>query len=89
MKQLEDLIDRIVERINVNLRDFKFDAGPFIRNLIPPDRLVKFYAFCGVTPHHPFHFRFTRSNLAGSYFLGRCTVDHALLYKSDIRGDEL
>lgn len=89
MKQLESLIDRIVERINVNLRDFKFNAGPFVRSMIPSNRLVKFYAFCGVTPHHPFHFHFTRSNLAGSYFMGRCSVDHAVLYKSDIRGDEL
>jgi hypothetical protein len=24
--------------------------------------------------HHPLHFRFSRSNLAGSYFLGKCRV---------------
>jgi hypothetical protein len=27
--------------------------------------------------------------LSGSYFLGRCRVTNTLLYKSDIRGDEL
>ena len=89
MKQLGNLIDRIVERINVNLRDFHFDADAFVRRTIPLNRLGKFYAFYGITPQHPFHFHFFRSNLSGSYFLGRCTVDHAVVHKSDIRGDEL
>ncbi len=89
MKQLGNLMDRIIARINVNLRDFQFDADPFVRRTIPLNRLVKFYAFYGITPQQPFHFRIFRSNLSGSYFLGRCTVDHAVVYKSDIRGDEL
>ena len=35
------------------------------------------------------YFRFNQSSLAGSYFLGKCIVDYSVLYKSDIRGDEL
>jgi len=89
MKQLENLIDRIIGRINVNLRDFGFDAAAFIQGIIPSKRLVQLNAFLGVTHQHPIHFHFSRSNLAGSYFLGKCLVDHAVLYKSDIRGDEL
>jgi carbonic anhydrase/acetyltransferase-like protein (isoleucine patch superfamily) len=89
MRQLGNLIELIIERVNINLREQDFDAGPYIRQTIPLNRLVKFYAFCGITPQHPLHFHFSRSNLAGSYFLGKCKVDHSILYKSDVRGDEL
>ncbi len=88
MQQLENLFERIVERVNINLREANFDAGPYIRKA-PMKRLIKFYAFYGVTQQHPFFYSFTRSNLAGSYFLGKCIVDHSIVYKSDIRGDEL
>ncbi|MBW1609152.1 MAG: transferase, partial [Deltaproteobacteria bacterium] len=47
MKQLGNLIERIVERININLRDFGFDADPYVRETIPLRQLSKFYAFCG------------------------------------------
>lgn len=89
MRQLEKLIDRIVDRVNVNLREPAFDVGPYVRKLIPLDQFLKFYAFYGLTLHHPLHFHFNRSSMAGSYFLGKCIVDHSVLYKSDIRGDEL
>jgi len=89
MKELEKLIDRIINRVNVNLREPSFDAGPFVRHLIPFDQYVKFYAFYGLTPYHPLYFHFSHASLAGSYFLGKCVVDHSVLYKSDIRGDEL
>ena len=89
MKHLGNLIDRVVERININLREFDFDADPYVRKTIPMRQLGKFYAFCGITPQHPIHFRFSRSNLAGSYFYGKCTVENSVLYKSDVRGDEL
>ncbi len=51
--------------------------------------MVKFYAFYGITPHHLLDFQFRHSNLAGSYFLGKCRTTNSILYKSDIRGDEL
>lgn len=89
MKQIESLIDRVIRRVNVNLREPAFDAGPYMRTVVPLPQFLKFYAFCGLTRHLPLHFRFTRSSLAGSYFLGKCLVDSSVLYKSDIRSDEL
>jgi carbonic anhydrase/acetyltransferase-like protein (isoleucine patch superfamily) len=89
MTQLKKLIDRIINRVNINLREPAFDVGGYLRRLIPLDKFTKFYAFYGLTPHHPLLFRFTHSSLAGSYFLGKCIVDYSVLYKSDIRGDEL
>lgn len=92
MNQLEKLFDRNIGRLNISLQGFNFDAAGYLKYLqdyIPLRQLIKFYAFYGVTSHHPFHFHFSRSNLAGSYFLGRCSVDNTILYKSDIRGDEL
>ncbi len=89
MKELEKLFNRIVQRVNINLRELKFDVSPFADALIPPDRMTKFYAFYGITPDHPLDLHFEHSALAGSYFLGKCRVRNSILYKSDIRGDEL
>jgi carbonic anhydrase/acetyltransferase-like protein (isoleucine patch superfamily) len=89
MKQLEQLIDRIITRVNINLREPAFDVRPYIQGIIPRQQFGKFYAFYGLTSHHPLYFRFNHSSLAGSYFLGKCLVDYSVLYKSDIRGDEL
>jgi carbonic anhydrase/acetyltransferase-like protein (isoleucine patch superfamily) len=89
MQKLEPLIERIIRHVNINLQDRAFDAGAFLKPCIPEHKLARYYAFCGVTGRHPLHFRFSRSSLAGSYFLGKCRVDDSVLYKSDIRGDEL
>ena len=89
MQKLQKLIDRIIRRININLRDLEFDSGPYLRPCIPDKKLSSFYAFYGITGHHPLHFSFSHSNLGGSYFLGKCRVDGSVLYKTDIRGDEL
>ncbi len=89
MKALQHLFDRILQRVNINLRELKFDVGPLAHNLIPFNQMSKFYAFYGVTPHHPLNFNFRQSSLAGSYFLGKCRTTNSILYKSDIRGDEL
>ena len=89
MKALEKLLSRIVQRININLRELDYDVNPFINNLISLKQMVKFYAFYGITPHHPLNFEFRQSSLAGSYFLGKCRTTNSMLYKSDIRGDEL
>jgi carbonic anhydrase/acetyltransferase-like protein (isoleucine patch superfamily) len=89
MQKLENLLERIIRRLNINLRGFDFDSGPFLKGCVPLAQLFKFYAFYAVTTHHPIHFHFSNSNLAGSYFLGKCKVDNAILYKSDVRGDEL
>ena len=89
MGRVQELLERIIQRVNVNLREPLFDVGPYVRNLIPWNQLVRFYAFYGFTPYHPLTFRFRRSNLSGSYFLGKCHVSDSILYKCDIRGDEL
>lgn len=89
MKELLKLFDRIIQRVNINLRELEFDVNPMVNKLIPTGQMTKFYAFYGITPHHPLNFVFKHSNLSGSYFLGRCRVTNSLLYKSDIRGDEL
>ncbi|MCP4341557.1 MAG: transferase [Desulfobulbaceae bacterium] len=89
MKELERIFNRIVQRVNINLRELNFDVSPFADALIPPDQMSKFYAFYGITPDHPLDLHFEHSALAGSYFLGKCRVRNSLLYKSDIRGDEL
>jgi len=89
MQELEKLLNRIIQKININLRELDYDVSPFIRDLIPLDQLVKFYAFYGITPHHPLDLQFMHSSLAGSYFLGKCRAVNSILYKSDIRGDEL
>ena len=89
MQALKKLLDRIIQRVNINLRELGFDVTRHVHEIIPLKQMVKFYAFYGITPHHPLNFQFTHSNLAGSYFLGKCRVTNSLLYKSDIRGDEL
>ncbi|BBO80385.1 hypothetical protein DSCO28_09510 [Desulfosarcina ovata subsp. sediminis] len=89
MKELEKLFDRIVQRVNINLRELEFDVNPLVNKLIPTRQMTRFYAFYGLTPHHPLNFVFRHSNLSGSYFLGKVRVTNSLLYKSDIRGDEL
>ena len=89
MKELEKLFDRIVQRTNINLRELKADVNPFVRNIIPLSQFLKFYAFYGISSNHSLDMQFTHSSLSGSYFLGKCRVSNSILYKSDIRGDEL
>lgn len=89
MKALEELFSRIVQRVNINLREINFDAKPYVWDLIPKEQMKKFYAFYGISPDHPLNLQFKNSGLAGSYFLGQCRVTNSLLYKTDVRGDEL
>ena len=89
MKELEKLLDRIIQRININLRELDYDVRPYIKDLVRLNQMVKFYAFYGITPNHPLDFVFKHSSLAGSYFLGKIRTRNSILYKSDIRGDEL
>ncbi|NOX32950.1 MAG: transferase [Deltaproteobacteria bacterium] len=89
MENLRLLNKRIVSRINANLREFNFDAGSFAANAIEYDKLSRFYCLYGVTSCHPIDFNFRNASMAGSYFLGKCSVNQSIIYKSDIRGDEL
>ena len=89
MKKLETLFDHITARVNVNLKPMGIDVRPILKNSIPRERHLLYYAFYALTEDHPISFKFTHSNLAGTYFLGKTQVDRSVLYKSDIRGDEL
>ena len=89
MNELQNLYDRIIQRVNINLRELDFDAEQYSAGLIQPEQMNKFYAFYGITTDHPLNLVFKKSGLAGSYFLGKCRVIDSLLYKTDIRGDEL
>jgi len=89
MKELTKLLDRIIQRVNINLRELDYDITAFVKNLVPLSQMIKFYSFYGMTPHHPLDFQFKHSSLAGTYFLGKCRTNNSMLYKSDIRGDEL
>ncbi len=88
MKELLKLYRRIVQRVNINLREFNFDVEPLICDLVSFDELEKVHGFYAITSQHPLDFQFRDSNLAGSYFLGKCRTTNSILYKSDIRGDE-
>ena len=89
MKNLEALFDHIAARVNVNLKPMGVDVRSLLKNTIPRERHLLYYAFYALTEDHPISFRFVNSNLAGTYFLGKTLVDRSVLYKSDVRGDEL
>ncbi|MBI9081177.1 MAG: transferase, partial [Pseudodesulfovibrio sp.] len=89
MDKLDALFDHISSRVNVNLMPMGIDIAPLLKNTIPRDRHLLYYAFYAMTTDHPLSFQFTNSNLGGTYFLGKTRVDRSVLYKSDIRGDEL
>lgn len=89
MFEIEKIFKRIIQRVNINLRDLFFDVSPFVTGHINLEQMNKFYAFYGITSDIPLDLKFIHSSLAGSYFLGKCQVTNSLLYKSDIRGDEL
>jgi carbonic anhydrase/acetyltransferase-like protein (isoleucine patch superfamily) len=89
MDQLKQLTERIIRRVNVNLEEFDFNTESFVTNTLDHDKMMEFYAFYGITSQHPIYFHFKNSNIAGSYFLGKCHVGRSAIYKSDIRGDEL
>lgn len=89
MDQLTILSDRIISRVNANLAEFDFDTEGFVKNTLEHEKMLNFYAFYGITSRHPLYFHFRNSNIAGSYFLGKCYVGRSAVYKSDIRGDEL
>ncbi|MFO7883189.1 MAG: transferase [Desulfobacteraceae bacterium] len=89
MKNLKQLNDRIISRINANLKKFNFDTGIYVENSLDYKKMMKFSAFYGITSRHPISFHFKESNIAGSYFLGKCYVKRSAVYKTDVRGDEL
>ncbi|MBF0497474.1 MAG: transferase [Deltaproteobacteria bacterium] len=89
MEMLEQLLDRIVSRVNVCLRELNYNITDHVRHVIPANKFLQFHAFYGLTPYKKLHFYIKSSNLAGSSLLGKCTVHSSVLYKSHLRGDEL
>ena len=89
MVNLKALLERIAIRVNINLRDLDFDVSPYLTDLYPWEKFKTFSALCGLSPDHSLHYRFKGSCLSGSYFLDHCVVESSIIYKSDIRGDEL
>ncbi|MCP4160682.1 MAG: transferase [Deltaproteobacteria bacterium] len=89
MEKLNYLLDRIVDRVNANLRAYEYDIEPYIRSIANLEKMLKFSATYGVTSQHPLSLNFKNSNISGSYFLGKCSVKRSVVYKSEIRGDEL
>ncbi|BCS87791.1 transferase [Pseudodesulfovibrio sediminis] len=89
MEKLEALFDHIASRVNVNLSPMGVDVRSLLKNAIPRERHLLYYAFYALTEDHPISFQFSNSNLAGTYLLGKTLVDRSVLYKANIRGDEL
>lgn len=89
MKQLNQLIDGIVRRVNANLREYDFNTGHFVHSATDPDKMLEYCASYEATSKSPLQLNFRESNIAGSYFLGKCRVNRSVVYKSDVRGDEL
>ncbi len=89
MLEREKIFHRIIQRVNINLRDLDFDVSPYVTGYDDLQQKIRSYAFYGVTSDIPLDLQFIHSRLAGSYFLGKCQVNNSLLYKADIRGDEL
>ena len=58
MDQLTLLNDRIISRVNVNLSEFDFDTEPFVNHTLDYEKMLKFYAFYGITSQHPIFFQF-------------------------------
>jgi carbonic anhydrase/acetyltransferase-like protein (isoleucine patch superfamily) len=89
MKQLQRILCNVVNRTNINLRRSAIDVGPYVRGAVSLENYAQFYAFYAVSTEHPLFFNFQCSSLAGSYFFGKCDVQHSVMYKCDVRGDEL
>ena len=86
---LEALVRHIAGRVEVNLREFGFAAGPHLAAMLDMDALRRGHAFFGLTPHHPLDLLLRNSALAGSYLMGPCRVEDSVVFQSDLRGDEL
>lgn len=89
MKQLNQLIDGISKRVDVNLSEHDFNTDHFVHSLADPDKFTEHCASYEATSQIPHLLNFHQCNIAGSYFLGKCRVDKSVVYKSDVRGDEL
>ena len=63
MRQLQQLNDRIISRVNVTLEGFNFKTNGFVTDTMDFEKMLKFYAFYGITSRHPIYFHFKNSNI--------------------------
>ncbi len=89
MEKFELIKKQIINKVDADLAKLGFTTGKFMDNTIYFDKLMDNNCILGITSHHPTGFKFKQSNLAGSYLLGKCDAFQSIIYKSDIRGDEL
>ncbi len=45
MKEIEKLYDRIIQRVNINLRELEFEVNPYAQHAIPLGQMIKFMPF--------------------------------------------
>ncbi len=89
MEPLKHLMEEILNRVNARLVERAFSAGFHAKDLIPRADFPGSVGICGSTARHPAFLQIVHSNVDESFFLGRCIVDHSILYKTVVRGDEL
>ena len=89
MEKLNSLVEHIADRVAINLRNRPVSVRKCVKEILPTDQRALYYAFYALSANHPVYLRFSQSSLAGSYFLGKCEVERSVLYKTDVRGDEL
>lgn len=88
-KQITEKINAENKKSGAKDKDSGFDAGAFVNNAVEFNAISNFNCILGTTSFHPIDFRFKNSSLAGSYFLGPCNVENSIVFRSDVRGDEL
>lgn len=89
LKQLNQLVDGIAGRVNVGLNGHAFNTDHLVHWLASRTRPLECCASYEATSKSPILLKFHECNIAGSHFLGRCRVDRSVVYKSDVRGEEL
>ncbi len=89
MKEINEVVERIVGRLNIHLRKINLNVDVYIRDLLSHDQLAQYYALYCISVHDSFGIECNRSSISGSYIQGRCVIDDSILYKTDVRGDEL
>ena len=89
MEIFELIKKQIINKVDSSLARFGVSCSKFIDSAIDMDKLIDDSCVLGITAYHPVGFKFKQSSLSGSYFLGKCNAFQSIIYKSDIRGDEL
>lgn len=89
MSKADNLAAETAKRLKSVLSGHDFDPSPYLENMPPRDEIFDDFCICGVTPVHRSDLRLSNCCLSGSYFLGRCIADDSVIYRSDVRGDEL